>query len=236
MKNVFKNVSVVIPVLNEGKTLLDEIGLLKQLPYIKEIIIVDDGSRKEFADSYKKIDGIKLLVNKTNLGKTPSVKRGAEATTGDYIFFMDGDLINLTLNHFLNLEKHIDNYDLIRIVLGGDALLYKLIGSPYMYSGEHILTRKFFNTHKDFLFDTTKWGLESRINDTLIKNECKFGLICLKNANHLMKSKKYNSLKGFREDMKMTAELLKEKNSVPNILKLRVRIEKEIKKMITIND
>ena len=73
MKNKIKNISIIIPVLNEEKNigeLINEIivALHKKIKY--EIIIVDDGSSdgtvKSIKEKLKKYSSIKLITHKKN--------------------------------------------------------------------------------------------------------------------------------------------------------------------------
>lgn len=60
-----------------------------------EVIVVDDGSDQETREIYKKFDAIKLVqLERNDMSKrTPSRARNAgfEASTGDYIAFLDSD-------------------------------------------------------------------------------------------------------------------------------------------------
>lgn len=95
-----KNLSIVIPIYNEEKTL--EILVKKVLSIEfpnnikKEIILVNDGSKDS---SWKIIEGlakehneITKLNNEKNSGKTQTVRNGILASTGDYVIIQDADL------------------------------------------------------------------------------------------------------------------------------------------------
>lgn len=92
--------SYVIPAYNEEKTLEDIVGqvLKTKLPkgYEKEVIIVNDCSKdktESIAKSLAKTHSeVKVLTNKTNLGKSQTVRRGILESTGDYVVIQDADL------------------------------------------------------------------------------------------------------------------------------------------------
>ena len=89
--------SIIIPVYNEEKTVLEIIKRLsnEEIPGVeKEIIVVDDGS----TDSSKskiinlKLKNIKKVFHHKNMGKGAAVKTGIKNSTGDYIIIQDADL------------------------------------------------------------------------------------------------------------------------------------------------
>lgn len=93
----YKKFSVVVPAYNEAETIEKIIDTLLKIPLTmdREIIVVEDGSTDNTADvlqKYAKTPQIKLIFNDTNIGKTPSVKKGVLATTGDIVVIQDADL------------------------------------------------------------------------------------------------------------------------------------------------
>ena len=90
------DLSVVVPVYNEERTLEKLIDRLAAVPGLKEIIIVDDCSTdrspaiiETLTEKYPVISSIKLDKNS---GKTAAVYRGIAATSGDIVMIQDADL------------------------------------------------------------------------------------------------------------------------------------------------
>jgi glycosyltransferase involved in cell wall biosynthesis len=89
-------ISIIIPCYNEIHTIKKILNkVLKDNNYIKEIIVIDDGSNdgsKEILENeLKKLINI-LIINKKNYGKGYSIRKGIEAATGDIIIIQDADL------------------------------------------------------------------------------------------------------------------------------------------------
>ncbi len=92
-------ISVVIPVLNEGKSipqLYDEIRKNVTDFSEYEILFIDDGSADDSAAVIKSIvdkdQNVKLIQFYRNYGKADALSAGFQATRGDFVITMDADL------------------------------------------------------------------------------------------------------------------------------------------------
>ncbi|HHW06546.1 MAG TPA: glycosyltransferase family 2 protein [Clostridia bacterium] len=85
------NISIVIPAYNEAGSIRETIQALREFPEIKEIIVVDDGSRDHTAQ-YARQEGATVWQHSRNLGKGAALNTGSALSTGDVIVFLDGDL------------------------------------------------------------------------------------------------------------------------------------------------
>ena len=90
--------SIIIPVYNEEKTIVDIIKKVKDVNLDttrKEIIVVDDGSDDKTVSVLKnKVEPIvdKVIYKQKNIGKGAAIRTGIEYASGDYIIFQDADL------------------------------------------------------------------------------------------------------------------------------------------------
>lgn len=89
----FSLVSVVIPVYNTGRYLEQCILSARNQTYPSiEIIVVDDGSKKETKEVLFNLKGhIDVLLTQDNVGQSTARNRGIKAATGDYILILDSD-------------------------------------------------------------------------------------------------------------------------------------------------
>lgn len=91
----FKRLSVIIPVLNEEKTVTTLIQRVREvkLPSLeKEIVVVDDGSKDETPRLLREIPGIRTFFHSENRGKGAALKTGIQHSTGDIFLLQDADL------------------------------------------------------------------------------------------------------------------------------------------------
>ena len=88
-----ENISVVIPALNEEKTIANIVRIAKKTPHVKEVIVVDDCSSDQTMKEAKKA-GAKVVQSKI-LGKGASMRDGLRAATQPVVAFIDADLSNV---------------------------------------------------------------------------------------------------------------------------------------------
>jgi glycosyltransferase involved in cell wall biosynthesis len=90
-------VSIIIPALNESKTILDVLSKCMALDLEKEIIVVDNNSTdgtyhlvREFIRD-KRFSGTVHLLREPMKGKGAALKKGFEQSKGEIIVFQDAD-------------------------------------------------------------------------------------------------------------------------------------------------
>ncbi|MBS4027132.1 MAG: HAD-IB family phosphatase [Ignavibacteriales bacterium] len=89
-------ISVIIPVLNEERTIGKVINKIKDSPIVDEIIIVDDKSIDGTIQEAKN-SGASILIS-TKIGKGASMRDGLLVAKNDIIVYLDGDVENYSHN------------------------------------------------------------------------------------------------------------------------------------------
>ena len=88
--------SVVMPVYNEAATLMDVVHRVLAVPYLLEIIIVDDCSSDGSADIARQLaetyPQVRAVQQPRNLGKTAALKTGFALTSREVVIIQDADL------------------------------------------------------------------------------------------------------------------------------------------------
>lgn len=107
--------SIIIPVFNEEKTILEILKKIKESLSGEnnyEVIVIDDGSRDntlKLLENNKSLYN-KLIINEINKGKGFAVIKGIEASEGKYIAFQDADLEYdpIEFNNILRIFNEMD--------------------------------------------------------------------------------------------------------------------------------
>lgn len=99
--------SIIVPVYNEESTIGEVIDRVLDVPFEKELIIVDDGSRDQtntivMRAHRENLDEIKIYTSPTNFGKGAAIRIGLQFVTGDVVIIQDADL-ELDPKEYLNL-------------------------------------------------------------------------------------------------------------------------------------
>jgi glycosyltransferase involved in cell wall biosynthesis len=87
--------SVLIPVYNEAQTLAELVQRLEQISIIRQIVVVDDGSRDETPQIVKRLSDEGRVVayyHKRNYGKGAALRQALELAKEDYLIIQDADL------------------------------------------------------------------------------------------------------------------------------------------------
>ncbi len=87
--------SVIIPAFNEEKTINEIVTRVVELPFRKEVVVVDDGSTDSTADvllQLKRNPEVRVLTHETNQGKGAAIRSGIRVATGAYTVIQDADL------------------------------------------------------------------------------------------------------------------------------------------------
>jgi len=179
--------SIIIPVYNENKTILQVLDKLDFINYFdKEIIIVDDGS----IDGTQKIlhnvisQPYFIIFGKENHGKGHAIRQGLKYVTGDYVLIQDADL-----------EYNPEDIKLLVDIMNGNDVVY---GTRFHSSANH--KKSFYYFGNRFLSLATSILYGKKITDMETGYKL-FKTTVIKNLN--LKQNRF----GFEPEV--TAKLLK---------------------------
>ena len=88
-------ISVIIPVYNERKTILEIVRRVQEQPFEKEIIIVDDFSKDGTRDLLQQTQfppNVRVFYHEKNRGKGAGIRTALAQVTKDIIIIQDADL------------------------------------------------------------------------------------------------------------------------------------------------
>jgi glycosyltransferase involved in cell wall biosynthesis len=88
--------SIVVPVYNEAATIYSVIRTVLAQPLVKEVVIVDDGSKDGTWEALQPLPAedsrVRLLQHKVNQGKGAALRTGFAEVKGDIVMVQDADL------------------------------------------------------------------------------------------------------------------------------------------------
>lgn len=151
-------VSIIIPVYNDKKYILETLKQVEQAPlpgFNKEIIIVDDYSTDGGREILEKLKNkYKIIFHKKNIGVGGAFRSGIEAASGEYIARQDDDLEYDPKEIYFLLHPLITNQ--ADIVYGSRTLNPKnKYSKKSYYIGGRVLNTIFnilyFNAISDFI-------------------------------------------------------------------------------------
>lgn len=103
----FSSITVIIPAHNEERYIKDCVKSVKQATFdgLKEIIVVDDGSKDKTPQILKFIKGIKVITVK-HAGKSAAINRALKVAKGELVSIVDGDSV-IHKNSLMEMKKSI---------------------------------------------------------------------------------------------------------------------------------
>jgi glycosyltransferase involved in cell wall biosynthesis len=114
-----KKISIIVPVYNAEKYISDCItSILNQTYSYFELLLIDDGSTDmsgKICDDFNYKDNRIKVIHKENGGVSSARNIGIEASSGDYIIFIDSD-DSINKNMVDELVSALDKYEVETIV------------------------------------------------------------------------------------------------------------------------
>jgi glycosyltransferase involved in cell wall biosynthesis len=104
-----KVLSIVMPVYNERETVLRIIAKVLALDFVKEVIVVDDGSEDGTRELLREVisdDRVRVFFHDRNRGKGAALRTGFGQVTGEIVAVQDADL-EYDPNEFAEMIKPI---------------------------------------------------------------------------------------------------------------------------------
>lgn len=207
MKN---SISCIIPAYNEARRIGSVLEAVSFHPLLAEIIVVDDASTDDTKEIVETFPHVKLVALEHNHGKSRAIHRGIQNATGEFLFFLDADLIGLTKDNITDLIRPVvENTADVAISLRRNAPPpWRWIGLDYI-SGERVLPRTVLEPHLDEIDGLTGFGLEVFMNKLIISKKLRLKIVRWPHVDSPYKYKKDGFWKGMRGEMRMMYHIFK---------------------------
>lgn len=196
------NISVIIAAKNEEKRIAGVLKIVCDHPAINQVVVSCSGSTDNTVGVAKKF-GVDVVNNPNTKGKTLAVKEALEVATGEYILLLDADLVGLSSGDINKMIRPVlDNKaDCTLSIRKNGLFIFKILKCEFV-SGERFLKKEYLMDKFIWAMPEIGYGLEVRMNATLLKKKVRFCAVPL-NIKNIMKSKKNGFLKGAIRDFNM---------------------------------
>jgi LmbE family N-acetylglucosaminyl deacetylase len=200
------SVSAIIPAYNEALTIGQVIAVLKRVPLINEIMVVNDGSVDD-TGAIAHQTGVRVINLNENRGKGSAMVAGARQAAGDWLVFLDADLEGLTPRHVYSLlEPALAGAADMTIGIFNDGRrstdLAQAI-SPYI-SGQRVISRQAF---LEAGVDNSRFEVEVILSRYAHGHHMRVQKVALPNMTHMMKEEKRGVTRGLVQRMGMYKDI-----------------------------
>ena len=202
--------SAIIAAYNEEKTLAEVLGALTQSRLIDEIIVVSDGSTDGTVDIARGFEGVTTIALRETWGKGYAMRMGVEYASGDVLFFVDGDMFDLTQQHIESLLMPVlrDECDMnIGVRHRGPVrnFLWLQMKVGPVLSGIRVMKRDVWDTVP--LRYQDRFKIEASLNFFCSRAGLRQRQTIIHNLGHLIKENKRGLLRGFSSRWDMIREV-----------------------------
>ena len=126
-------ISVIIPTINEEKTIARVVSLARQSKGVTEVIVIDDKSLDRTVQAAK--DAGASIITSTKIGKGASMKDGFLVARNEIIVYLDGDISNYADDVVEKMVEPLirDEADFVKSTFGREAgRVTELVAKPLL--------------------------------------------------------------------------------------------------------
>lgn len=203
-------ISCIIPAYNEEDRITNVLQIVTTHPLIDEVIVVNDASKDSTLEKIKFFNNITIIEHQENKGKSNAIYSGLQKAQGEFVLFVDADLLGLTEQNITDIIEPVvkGEADVTISLRGNTPLFWRAIGLDYI-SGERTLPRKLILDHAHHLPSLPGFGLEVFMNRILIKNNCRIKVVKWQKVHSPYKRGGYGIIKNIKGNIHMGIQVLK---------------------------
>ncbi len=202
-------VSAVIAAYNEEQTIAAVIDALHRSPLISEIIVVSDGSSDRTSTIAQSL-GVRTIAIRRNRGKGHAMRLGVQHASHDILFFVDGDMLNVTQEHISSLVQPVldDECDMnVGIRHRGAFLDFMHLEAHFgpVLSGIRVMKRSVWDVVPTRYM--AKFKIEAALNYFCSRNGFRQRNTVIRRLGHVIKESKRGLASGLNSRWHMSREV-----------------------------
>jgi glycosyltransferase involved in cell wall biosynthesis len=199
-------IDAVVPARNEETTVAAVVAACLGCSYVREVIVVDDGSDDATAD-VASAAGAKVIARAGEGSKAHAMEAGVEASDADAILFVDADCLGLTSRHLDDIcEPFVAGRAVMSIGWFDYGLWNPLVLRLAPTTGERVIPRWVFAAIPPHKRDG--YTIELMINEVIAEGRHPTTARIMRGVTHRTKRDKYGWVDGVRETWRMFWKLV----------------------------
>ena len=197
-----------MPARDEASTVADNVAAALACQYVREVIVVDDGSTDDTAE-LARAAGAKVLVRDGSEGsKAHAMDDGVHASDADAFLFVDADCTGLTSAH---LDAICEPFLAGHATMSLGAFDYGAFWNPMVLrwpplTGERVIARWVWDAIPPHKLDG--YTIEVRINEVIAERRLTTVARTMRGVYHRTKRVKHGRWEGLQRTVDMYRELL----------------------------
>ena len=202
-------VSCIIPAYNEGARIGAVLQAVAGHPLIDEVLVIDDASRDNTAEVAAGADGVTLIRQPQNGGKTRALAAGFKAMRGTHVLMLDADLIGLTPDDVTALIAPVEagKADMPISLRGNSPWPWRAIGLDYI-SGERVMHRDLLPP-LEALPGLANFGFEVYLNERVVAAQARLCVVPWPGVKSPAKAAKQGLWGGIKADAAMMLDIFR---------------------------
>jgi glycosyltransferase involved in cell wall biosynthesis len=201
-------VDAVIPARDEADTVADSVRAARGCRYVREVIVVDDGSTDGTAERAREAGAKVVPRDGSNGSKAHAMADGVAATDAAAILFLDADLTDITSTH---LDQICEPFLEGRAIMSVGAFDYGWFWNPQVLrwpplTGERIIPRWVWEAIPPDKLDG--YTIEIRINEVIAERRLRTSARTMAGVYHRTKRVKHGRVEGIKATWRMYRDLI----------------------------
>jgi glycosyltransferase involved in cell wall biosynthesis len=199
-------IDAIVPARNEGLTVADVVDACHGCTYVREVIVVDDGSDDDTADRAAAA-GAKVVRRESDGSKAHAMEAGVEASDADSILFVDADCLGLTSAHLDAIcEPFVDRRAVMSLGTFDYGMWNWIVLRFPPTTGERIVPRWVFEAVPPE--EREGYTIELMINSVIAEGRLPTTARVMRGVTHRTKRDKFGPVEGWRRTWAMFWDLV----------------------------